>query len=275
MSKGFCLLAQNNASVDYVRQAYSLAVSIHKFNKDQSISLITNDPVLEKYQSVFDNIIPIPWTDQAEDTEWKIENRWKVYHVSPYEHTIVMDVDMLVLHDITHWWAELQKRDMFFVSNVRDYRDKIVTSRVYRKTFDENTLPNLYSGIYYFKKSTTAHAFFNFLEIVMTNWELFYGKFAGTRYQDWCSFDLSCSIVSKLLDNTLEITDPNSFITFTHMKPHCQGWNEVPDKWTNVLGSYITKDKTMIIGNYLQRNVLHYVEPEFLTNKVIKHLEEL
>ena len=142
MSKGFCLLAQNNASVDYVRQAYSLAVSIHKFNKDQSISLITNDPVLEKYQSVFDNIIPIPWTDQAEDTEWKIENRWKVYHVSPYEHTIVMDVDMLVLHDITHWWAELQKRDMFFVSNVRDYRDKIVTSRVYRKTFDENTLPN-------------------------------------------------------------------------------------------------------------------------------------
>jgi|TARA_B110000858_G_C17790169_1_gene469460 hypothetical protein len=275
MSKGFCLLAQNNASVDYVRQAYSLAVSIHKFNKDQSISLITNDPVLEKYQSVFDNIIPIPWTDQAEDTEWKIENRWKVYHVSPYEHTIVMDVDMLVLHDITHWWAELQKRDMFFVSNVRDYRDKIVTSRVYRKTFDENTLPNLYSGIYYFKKSTTAHAFFNFLEIVMTNWELFYGKFAGTCYQDWCSFDLSCSIVSKLLDNTLEITDPNSFITFTHMKPHCQGWNEVPDKWTNVLGSYITKDKTMIIGNYLQRNVLHYVEPEFLTNKVIKHLEEL
>ena len=187
---------------------------------------------------------------------------------SPYEHTIVMDVDMLVLHDITHWWAELQKRDMFFVSNVRDYRDKIVTSRVYRKTFDENTLPNLYSGIYYFKKSTTAHAFFNFLEIVMTNWELFYGKFAGTCYQDWCSFDLSCSIVSKLLDNTLEITDPNSFITFTHMKPHCQGWNEVPDKWTNVLGSYITKDKTMIIGNYLQRNVLHYVEPEFLTKKL-------
>ena len=182
---------------------------------------------------------------------------------------------MLVLQDISTWWTFLSNYEVFFTTKVHTYRGDEVTGDYYRKAFVNNNLPNLYSGFHYFEKSTTAHAFFNFLEIVMTNWELFYGKFAGTCYQDWCSFDLSCSIVSKILNNTLEITDPNSFVTFTHMKPHCQGWNEVPDKWTNVLGSYITKDKTMIIGNYLQRNVLHYVEPEFLTNKVIKHLEEL
>ena len=39
MNKGFCILAQNNSDVDYVRQAYALAVSIHKFNKDQKVSL--------------------------------------------------------------------------------------------------------------------------------------------------------------------------------------------------------------------------------------------
>ena len=150
---GFCLLAQNNSTTDYVRQAYALAVSIHKFNKDQKISLITNDTVPKKYKSVFENIIPIPWTDHAKDTDWKIENRWKVYHASPYKNTIVMDVDMLVLHDITHWWQELEKRNIFFVSNVRNYRDEVVTSRFYRKTWDENKLPNLYSGVYYFKKS--------------------------------------------------------------------------------------------------------------------------
>ena len=57
MSKGFCLLAQNNSTVDYIKQAYSLAVSIHKVNKDQNISVFTNDEVPTKYRSVFDNII--------------------------------------------------------------------------------------------------------------------------------------------------------------------------------------------------------------------------
>jgi len=274
-SNGFCLLAQNNSNVDYVRQAYALAVSIHKFNKGQSISLITDDPVLEEYKSVFDNILPIPWTDQAKDTEWKIENRWKVYHVSPYEHTIVMDVDMLVLHDITRWWDELEKKDLFFVSNVKNYRNETVTSRFYRKTFDENNLPNLYSGFYYFKKCDKALEFFKLLELIMINWELFYRTFASNSYQSWGSFDLSCSIVSKIFDNVLEITDPTSCITFTHMKPHCQGWNEIPTNWTNVLGTYITTNNTMLIGNYLQHNILHYVEPEFLTDRVIKQLELL
>tara|TARA_B100001057_G_scaffold151746_4_gene151778 strand:- start:7711 stop:8538 length:828 start_codon:yes stop_codon:yes gene_type:complete len=275
MSDGFCLLAQNNSTVDYIKQAYALAVSIHKFNKGQNISLITNDKVPEKYKHVFDKIINIPWTDQAEHTDWKIENRWKVYHASPYEHTIVMDVDMLVLHDISHWWKELKKRNLFFVSNVKNYRNENVISRHYRKTWDENNLPNLYSAFYYFKKSDKAHEFFKLLEIIMINWELFYGKFAGNYYQKWCSMDLSCSIASKILDNTLEITDINSFITFTHMKPYCQNWHETPNKWTTVLGGYFTKDQTMLIGNFLQRNILHYVEPEFLTDRLIDRLESV
>ena len=275
MSNGFCLLAQNNSEVDYIKQAYALAVSIHKFNKGQNVSLITNDEVPEEYKHVFDKIIDIPWTDQAEHTDWKIENRWKVYHASPYEHTIVMDVDMLILHDITHWWKELKKRNLFFVSNVKNYRNENVTTRYYRKTWDENNLPNLYSAFYYFKKSDEAHEFFKLLEIIMINWELFYGRFAGNYYQKWCSMDLSCSIASKILDNTLNITDPTSFITFTHMKPHCQNWHEVPTKWTTVLGGYFTKDKTMMIGNFLQRNILHYVEPEFLTDRLISRLESV
>ena len=275
MSNGFCLLAQNNSEVDYIKQAYALAVSIHKFNKGQNVSLITNDEVPEEYKHVFDKIIDIPWTDQAEHTDWKIENRWKVYHASPYEHTIVMDVDMLILHDITHWWKELKKRNLFFVSNVKNYRNENVTTRYYRKTWDENNLPNLYSAFYYFKKSDEAHEFFKLLEIIMINWELFYGRFAGNYYQKWCSMDLSCSIASKILDNTLNITDPTSFITFTHMKPHCQNWHEVPTKWTTVLGGYFTKDKTMMVGNFLQRNILHYVEPEFLTDRLISRLESV
>ena len=47
MNKGFCILAENNYKTDYVRQAYGLACSIHKNNKNQNVSLITDDNVPE------------------------------------------------------------------------------------------------------------------------------------------------------------------------------------------------------------------------------------
>lgn len=273
MSKGFCLLAQNNKDTNYIRQAYALAKSLHRYNDGQRISLITNDIVPDKWKEPFDQIIPIPWTDSAEDSDWKIENRWKVYHASPYDETIVLEADMLILSDITHWWKELEKRDVFFVSNVRTYRDEIVTSRYYRKTFDANELPNLYSALHYFKKGDRAKEFYTLLEIIVNNWELFYSKYAKERYQKWCSIDLCASIASKILGNEKEITDPNSYITFTHMKPHVQKWQYVPEKWSSVIGKYYRNDGTLLLGNFVQTSVLHYVEEEFLTEKIIEKLE--
>ena len=61
---------------------------------------------------------------------------------------------MLVLQDLENWWAFLKNYELFFVSNVRNFRNEIVTSRHYRKTFDANNLPDLYSAIHYFKKWT-------------------------------------------------------------------------------------------------------------------------
>jgi hypothetical protein len=77
MSKGFCLLAQNNGKTDYVRQAYALALSLHKYNNDQKISLITNDTLPEEWKEPFDQIIPIPWTDSAEAvrTNYSVRSR--------------------------------------------------------------------------------------------------------------------------------------------------------------------------------------------------------
>lgn len=273
MSKGFCLLAQNNSTTDYVKQAYALALSLHKYNENQKISLITNDNVPDEYKKVFDQIIDIPWTDNAKESEWKIENRWKVYHVSPYTETIVLEADMLVLDDITHWWNELSKRDLFFVSNVKTYRDEWVTSDYYRKTFVANNLPNLYSAIHYFRKGDTAKEFYKLLEIVTNNWQLFYGKYANKEYQKWCSMDVSCAVVSHILGNEKDIIDEKSFITFTHMKPHAQNWINVPDSWTKVLGKYMRDDGKLMLGNFIQKGVLHYVDNNFLTDELIEGLK--
>lgn len=272
MSKGFCILAQNNSKTDYVKQTYALAKSICKYNPDAKVSVVTNDEVPDSYKNVFDKIIPIPWTDQANDSDWKIENRWKVYHCTPYDRTIVMDCDMLVLENIEHWWDYLEKRKVFFVSSVETYRQKQITNRYYRKVFDSNDLPDIYSAVYYFEKGKYAQEFFYLVELIMENWELFYGKFAGVDYQKWCSFDVSVAIASKLFCNSNEITHKDSFIKFTHMKPRLQNWQQNFSRWTPILESYINKQGNLIVGNFKQTGVFHYVEDDFLTNDILEKL---
>ena len=74
MSRGFLVLAQNTEDVDYVRQAYALALSIRNSQTITSISLVTDDPVPEEYQLVFDNIIPIPFGNTDTVSPYRAEN---------------------------------------------------------------------------------------------------------------------------------------------------------------------------------------------------------
>ena len=73
-NKGYLILAQNG-TVDYVRMAYVLALTIKLTQTEiNSVSLLTDvpDAVPDHYKSVFDNIIEIPWFDDALNSEWKI-----------------------------------------------------------------------------------------------------------------------------------------------------------------------------------------------------------
>ena len=273
MSNGICLVAQNNKTTDYIRQAYALALSILANSPRTNVSLITNDDVNPTYQKVFDKIIPIPWGDSAKNNQWKIDNRWKVYHVTPYENTVVMDVDMLVLDNISTIWQDFKKSpSLLFTKNVKTYRNELITSRYYRRAFDSNNLPNAYSGLYQFSKSDETKTFFVLLDVIMQNWQTFYNKFAPNSRQDWCSVDLSVAIALKILDMQGYYLD-KSLLTFTHMKSRLQNLNNPPVKWTDAL-SVDFGDNGLYINGYKQSNVLHYVEDEFLTNNMLAWLEE-
>ena len=272
MSKGFCFVAQNNDSTDYVRQACILAVSIHKFNKGQNISIVTNDKIPSKYHVLFDKIIPIE-TDDAVDEKKKMHNRCKMYDLSPYTQTIGMDVDMLVMRDITNWWSYLKNYDLFFVSNVKTYRDETVTSTWHRKVFVNNDLPNLYNGIFYFKKSKIAKKYFDLLKIITQDWQTFYKIYSPIKMQNFYSVDVSSAIACKILGIDSQVTDPNSFVNFVHMKPALQNWKDYSLNWTDKVSWSVNNNKELLVDNFIQSNVFHYVEDQFLTDEVVKELE--
>jgi len=272
MTKGIVLIAQNS-EYNYVEQACALAMSIRATN-DTKVCLLTNDTVPSRYVDLFDVIKEIPWEDDSANMEWKVANRWKLYHASPYDETIVMDTDMLVLQNLDSWWKFLSNYEVFYTSKVYTYRGDEVNDTYYRKTYIANNLPNVYAGFHYFKKCDFAKEFYTMLELVMNNWQLFYGKYASKEYQNWLSVDTSTAIVTKILDCEDRITNKKvSFPSFTHMKPRIQGWYNPSETWRSRVGAYLTDDLQLKIGNHQQQGIFHYTEKEFLDQSKIQKYE--
>jgi hypothetical protein len=177
-----------------------------------------------------------------------------------------MDTDMLVLQNIDVWWDFLANYEMFFTSNVLTYRGDIADTSYYRQTFIDNNLPNLFSGLHYFKKCEFAQEFYAWLELVVNNWEAFYEQHlkSDTRPKH-VSIDVCAAIVTRILNCTEVITNNTAkFPSFTHMKPYCQGWKEVNSSWQDQMGVYIDIAGSLKIGNYAQTGILHYTESDFL-----------
>lgn len=262
MSRGHIFLAQNS-NTDYVFQAYALASSIKRHNKINQTCLVTSDAVPDNFRDVFDYIVGIPGKDTAKNSSWKIENRWKIYQVTPFDENIVYDTDMLVLTSNDHWWDFLSNKEVVLTSKVKDYRGNTITDDHYRKVFTANNLPNAYMGVHYFKKSKKSSEFYNWLKIITENYKDFYEKFTPVNQQKFCSMDVNASLAIKFMDAEAEFLIDNEVPTFTHMKPAIQGWQNKVDSWQDAVECSFFEN--LIIGNILQTGVFHYTEDSFLT----------
>jgi len=274
VSKGFLVFAQNTDTVDYVRQAYALALSI-KFSQPEinNVSLVTNSIVPDEYKSIFDQIIPIPWFKELENSPLQAENRWKLYYATPYDETIVLDSDMLVLADIGLWWDYCGNFDIKFCSKIRNYKlEAIIQDTYHRKTFISNNLPNHYFALHYFKKNQTSFEFYKVLEFVINNWEYCRGTFAPLDPQEWISMDLAVALASKIYGIEDDALSP---LEFVHMKPAIQGWATTPTSWRNFVNYVLNKKGEFVVGNIKQEKLFHYIDKNFVDDNLINRLEEL
>lgn len=279
MTKGYLIFAQNNKNNDYVKMAYALALSI-KISQSTvcSVSLVTDilDSVPKHYRSLFDHIIEIPWHDASLNSEWKIENRWKLYHITPYDETIVLDADMLFLSDVSSWWNYLSKNhDMCFVTKSMTYRNELTDDSYYRQVFIENNLPNLYSAFLYFKKTDSNLDFWTTVEMITKNWQIFYKKFLPNKTPVGLSMDVVFALAAKIHGIEGEITSNFNHPTITHMKTYAQRWKHVNGKWSEYVGSYLNNEGKLKIGNYQQYGIFHYTEKEFLKDDIVEIFENL
>jgi hypothetical protein len=97
-------------------------------------------------------------------------NDWQVFSASPFRQTIKLEADMIAASPIDHWWTLFEHRDVVVSQGARDFYDQPATNRRYRKLFDDNNLPDVYNAITYWRLSTTAQEFFEWVRRIFENW---------------------------------------------------------------------------------------------------------
>ena len=282
MSRGYIVIAQNNDTVDYLEQAYALALNLKLTQSTVSNLTVCVDPktksmITQKHKKAFDKIVDIPWTDNAEDAEWKINNKWKYYYMTPYDETVILDTDMIFPTDVSHWWEQLSSKDVWACTNVKTYRNELVNDMYYRLDLKRNKMPNIYTAFFYFKKSDTATELFKMIQIIFENWERFYFKYMPKGKPDWLSADVAYSLAIQLLGIEDKCTMDHivDLPTFVHMKSFVQNipTSEIEEDWTKSIPTYYKSYKDFKIGNFQITHPFHYVQKDWMTKDKIQQME--
>lgn len=268
MDKGFVVSAQNTKTINYVDCAIALALSVKKAMPSEKISIITNDIISPKYHHLFDRILPLPYGDLDNDSDWKLFNDWQVYDASPYEYTIKLEADMYLPKSIEYIWDILSKRDIVVCNTIRNYKQEISKVRFYRNFIDTNKLPDVYNAITYFRKSQLAEQFFNIVKDVFQNWENYKNILICDKNEivttDW-AYSIACHILG--VENTTLPTLTQ--FSMVHMKQYI---NNIPIEDWRKFFVYELYNHVFRIGTVPQEYIVHYHVKDF-AKEIIKHYE--
>jgi hypothetical protein len=276
MNFGYLIIVSTKETdVDYAQLAYALALSIKNTQKEgyDKVAIVIDDLTqIDRFKSswVFDHIIP--W-DQ--ETYW--DGRSWMDQLSPFDHTVCLDSDMLFTTDYSHWIDYfVENSELYIANNAYTYRGELIDNDYYRRTFTKNRLPSLYSFYTFFKRdSELASEFFTLGRYIIKNPVEFSNLFLTDYKPKVVGTDEAFSLAAKLLDITEEIAYTLEFPKVVHMKGMIQNWPWPSDVWSDHLGFYLNRKGQLKIGNYQQTDIVHYVEKDKINAEVINILEEI
>lgn len=273
MNFGYLIIIAENSEYDYTKMAYALAMSIKNTQKQgyDKVTLVTdNVDKIKKLESswVFDYVI-----------EWKQETFWDgrswMDQLSPFEHTVCLDADMLFTRDYSHWVDYfIDNCDLYVANKSYTYRGELVSSDFYRRTFTENQLPNLYSFYTYFRKDAKlCDDFFTLGRFIIKNPTEFSNMFLQEYKPKIVGTDEAFALSAKILGIEDEISYSLEFPRVVHMKPMVQNWPYPSDVWSDNVALYVNQQGNVKISSFMQSDIVHYVEKDKITDEVISLLE--
>ncbi len=269
--QGVLTVAANSSDVDYLELAYLQALNVKATQKTKSFAVIvdteTYSLVKEHHKKVFDYIIEAP-TSTVGPYGLEIQAFW----LTPFKETLKLESDLLFTRSIDHWWTAFRYRDLVLSTGCKDYQQQPATSRRYRKLFDDNSLPDVYNGLMYFRYSRLTADFFRLASEIYNNWDIVKNTLLNCR-DDYPTTDVVYALTAAIIGTELCTLPSMDFINFVHMKPAINGYPET----ASFQEMYVTEfDQGMIrINNINQYHPLHYYEKDFPTEEMYEYFRSV
>lgn len=171
MTKGVVLFAFDNEAFSYRRMAAWSAARIQK-HLDLPVTLITdletNDPVFDR-EIVIDNSTSGSryFSDADMTAAWHNHSRSQVLTVTPYDQTLLLDVDYVVSSDQL---LAVFDTDQDFLCHDGAWDVTGVTDYSGLNNFGRNRMPMSWATVMYFRRSQTAEMIFDLMSMVRDHW---------------------------------------------------------------------------------------------------------
>ena len=187
MSKGVLLFAQNNHTVDYVKQAIYCAKKIKK-HLGIGVALATDNADYLKetypyYERYIDHVITLDWyectqkrtyrdgTMSKRDLEWRNFDRSSCYDITPFDETIVMDTDFILGNNILNNSFDTDQ-DFLIYRHITDVNMDRPDEHRFNKISDRS-VDMYWATVFYFKKSQFMEQFFELIKHIKENWHFY------------------------------------------------------------------------------------------------------
>jgi len=220
MNRGVILFAFQS-TIDYIALAIFSAERIKKHLK-LPVSLVTDSKRhLENLgkTEIFDKIIEIEdstiqkkvfnnGTAEFQNIIWKNSNRSLAYDLTPYEHTIVLDVDYVINSDFLLKCLDINKDFLIF----KDSCDLSFWRNSKEFTYvSEFSIPFYWATVLIFKKSEKNKTFFRLVKEIKNNWNYYRSLYQipDSKFRNDFAFSIAIHITSGFVSNNFDNIIPS------------------------------------------------------------------
>lgn len=167
MTKGILLFAHDNEDTKYTSFAAWSADRIHRY-LDLPVSLVTDKQL--DHDHPFDQVIIADASSNSyrKQSPWKNMGRYRAGEFTPYDHTILLDVDYVVssnqlatLFDINQ--PLMSMRWAYDITGKNNYQSL--------NYFGKHCMPSAWATVISWQRSKTAEYVFGMMKMIETNWQ--------------------------------------------------------------------------------------------------------
>ena len=207
MTKGVLLFANNNGTIDYVKQAVFLAKRINKFLQ-LPVSLVTTNKLSDDQKEVFDQVISSTLSITSSTnkrhhdgdmydkiTKFYNNDRAFAYDLSPYEQTIVMDTDFIISNDLLNL-CFLQNKNFLIYKDATHIGIHDGTTEF--KRVSDTSIDFYWATVFFFRKTDETKIFFDLIKHIHENYLHYRSmyQFRTTVFRNDFAFSIAIHIMN-------------------------------------------------------------------------------